>query len=240
MKRIIIIVLAAVLISSLASCALPVRQAAEQMSMLSNEAAGAKRETKLPYDAACLEGLGFTETPLASDALSAYTGIARNYFIGDLIIRATLPGWEVELTPDKGQIQCVSGELKGEKTLTRLCGDEELEFSVFDPEGDFSNLPENGYFGHLRADNVIVRAVLYREGAPAGYAVIAAWGKYGNALYNARVIKAVELTAPEGASVTEEQVNALIDKTIYEEIEQQGLFGTELFDPPEGTVVGEP
>lgn len=228
MKKALVLTAVVILLAAFAACSAPIKNEAAPKNGAAAKGADVLNEGRIE------------ETALGGDAVTAMTGMARNMFIGDLSIKLDLPGWEAELTSDKGLIWKVSEELHLEKTVRCALGEKPQEFTVSDPEGDFSNLPEGDFFGHLKDDNVTVSIVFRREGKICGYAVVAAWGRYGYTLYNARVIKAVELTALDGSEITEEQVSSLIAKTVSEKISGAGLFRTDLFVPPAEPVGEQP
>ena len=201
-------------------------------------------EAHAPKQAVSAKELGFVEHPLDENAVTMISAAAVNFFTGDSLIRFDLPGYEVELTTDNGSIwvpSLIEKEGYGfAKTRRFLCGESPVQACVCDPTGPRGYLPDGTPYGHVDADGVTLTAILRRDGRIAGYVVAASWGEYDDMLYNHRVIKAVELTAPDGgaADVTEAQVRELIADTVRQEIYDKGLFETNPYVP--GEPVGVP
>jgi hypothetical protein len=169
------------------------------------------------------------EKPLPGDALIVQGGERFSLYRGDIYVRYDMPGYELDVSADSGELWTWSAEMGEEKlrefheSLQIECGDESGIFTVCRPVELESG---EKHWGHIEDENVTVRVVIRKDGKPVGYALLAAWGNNGAYFDNKGLIKAVTFTDADGncISVSEKRVNELIDKAAEELIVNAGLF----------------
>ncbi len=152
-----------------------------------------------------------------------YPTVNSNY-PGDMVFIFDLPGYEIDAWTDKGSL-CVYDDLEHREEYDshiRFECENYHNLMLFEEKQDGGKKP----YGHIGADNAVVRMIFRKNGEAVGYAVAALWHNIGPCCDCCSIVKAVEFIDANGApaSVSDERANMLIEDTVSRCIAEPKLF----------------